>query len=147
MTPELKFKAFGNHKSINEITYQMNCWLQEFSFIKTEIKFLIKLLKHYPFQSNIPNLYERLQQYLNHLSSYYNNRNAIVIDLNNYKNDLMGEDENHHLESYNYYAATYQKLAEAIFNYLKEYKNLKSSIFEYVDAVMVIKNDEEIKSL
>lgn len=145
MKTELIFKAFGYGKSINEILYQINCWENEFDFIKKENSFIIKLLESDIFNSNTPNLFERIQQFLKDLSSTENTRNTLLIELDDYKNDLMGQDEKHHFETHNYYLIAYQKMAESIFNYFKNYKALKSTIYEYVEGVMISKNEIENK--
>lgn len=136
MITEVHYKTFGYGKSINEILYQINCWENEFGYMHTELNFITNLLKNYPFNSNTPNLYERIQLFLKELSNVENTRHSLLIEIDDYKNDLIGQDEKHHLESHDYYLITYQKIAESIFNYFKNYNTLKCNIYEYVEGLL-----------
>ena len=64
MKSELKYTAFNRDKSINELLFYTSLWKSEFEFIKTELSFLKLLIKTYPFKSEIPNMFERLQLFI-----------------------------------------------------------------------------------
>ena len=131
MKTEEVYKPFGNGKSINEILYQINCWDSELSFIKSELSFMSKWIINYPMNSNIPNFFEHIQLFVKDISNFENDRKKLLEKIGNYKIDLIGQDEKHHFETHNYYLTTLQKTAESIFNYHKNYRDLKGRIFEY----------------
>lgn len=131
MKTEEVYKPFGYGKSINEMLYQINCWNSELNFIKSELSFMGKWILNYPINSNIPNLFEHTQLFVKDISNFENDRKKLLEKIGNYKVDLIGQDEKHHFETHDYYLITFQKTAELIFNYNKNYREFKGRIFEY----------------
>jgi hypothetical protein len=139
------YKTFGYGKSIAEIIYNTSLWTEECTFIKTELNFLKKLIQNYPFSTNIPNLFERVQLFITDLSNLGNEKTNLLQEIENYKNELLNEEEYHHLDHDNYYLIEYQKLAKSRFNFKKNYKVLKSEIFEYLEGLIDSKVDTNLE--
>jgi hypothetical protein len=142
MKTEEVYKPFGYGKSINEILYQIYCWDSELSFYKSELNFMSKWISNYPINSNLPNLFEHIQLFVKDISNFENDRNNLLDKIETYKTDLIGQDEKHHFETHNYYLITFQKMAELIFNYNKNYRDLKGRIFEYFTDLISSNNVE-----
>lgn len=146
MNSEINYKSFGNSKSINEILHTIKCWNFDLKFTKSEINFILKLIENYPFNSIIPNLYERIQLFSKDLINIENERNKLLIEIENYRKDLIGQEEQHHFETHDYYLIEFHHTAELVFEYHKKLKKLKGTVFEYVMGIMEsnLKNEKEL---
>lgn len=136
MNSEILYKSFGNSKSINEILYVINCWNLDLKFTKSEINFILKLIETYPFNSNIPNLFERIQLFSKDLLEIENERKKLLSKIENYRKDLIGQEEQHHFETHDYYLIEFHHTAEMVFDYQKKLKKLKGTVFEYVTGLI-----------
>jgi len=130
-TSELTYKKFEHNKSINELEYDTLIWISGFEFIKTELAFLKKLIQSNSFKSRIPNLYERLQLFIQEIDLLQKNNQRILHKLTEQHNNLSGK---LYYESFQLIA--YEKLAEKIFNYTITYQNFKIRIFEYLESIL-----------
>lgn len=128
MKSELKFTTFSHNKSINELLYYISLWIIEFEFIKIELSFLKSLIKTYPFKSKIPNLFEHLQLFILELDDFEENRNLILKNIHHQKKQL-----NNKLKSSD---LNYENLEEEVFNYLENYKKLKTRIYQYISGLI-----------
>lgn len=128
MKSELKYVSFSNNKSINELLYYISLWITEFEFIKIELSFLKYLIKTYPFKSKIPNLFEHLQLFILELESLEEDRNLILKKIHHQKKQLSNR-----LKSYD---LNYENLEEEVFNYLEDYKKLKTRIYQYINGLI-----------
>lgn len=136
MTTDLSYKTFGREKSINEILYKINCWNADLRFKRAELKFILKLIDNYPFNTNTRNLFERIQLFTKDLKNLENELHNLSINIDSYTKYLIGQEEEPHPDQKNYYLVKYHSMAEAIFNYNKTYDKIKQNVYEYVSGIM-----------
>ncbi|MFZ2285199.1 MAG: hypothetical protein WAV86_15130 [Lutibacter sp.] len=130
------YKSFSRDKTKEELLYNISLWTAEFDFIHSELAFIKKLIKAYPFTATIPNLYERLQLFTLELDNFEKEKNKITEKINGYHFKISETPEISVMESGHFYLLEYEKLAEEVFMYLIHYKNLKLQIFEYMNGLI-----------
>ena len=128
MKSKLPYTAFNHKKSLNELLFYTSLWQSELEFIKIELSFIKKLIKTYPFKSEIPNLFEHLQLFILDIDNFEENRNSILVNIHIQKNNLK--------KDLKYSDFDYDNLAEEIFNYKENYKNLKIKIYQYINGLI-----------
>ena len=136
MKSELKYATFSSEKSINELLFNISFWDSEFEFIKIELSFLKHLIKTYPFQVSIPNLFEHLQLFILDLDNLEEDRASIVQNLSIQKNQLKSKPKKEDFNYGNFNLKDYDNLTEEIFNYLEQYKKTKSKIYQYINGLI-----------
>lgn len=130
------YKTFSRNRTIEELLYNTSLWTAELNFIISELTFIKRLIKAYPFTATIPNLYERLQLFTLELDNFEKERIILTEKIDSYRLQVIKEPENTELESGHLNLLAYENLAEEIFMYLKHYKNLKIQIFEYISGLI-----------
>ena len=135
MEADKVYKSFSRDKTIEELFYNTSLWTSEFDFINSELAFLKRLIKAYPFSATIPNMYEHLQLFILELDNFEKEKNNITEKIKNYHRKIERPEINSS-ESGHFYLLEYEKLAEEVFIYLMHYKNLKIQIFEYINGLI-----------
>jgi len=130
------YKSFSRDKTMEELLYNISLWNVEFDFIHSELAFIKRLIKAYPFTAKIPNLYERLQLFTLELDNFEKEKNNLTEKINGYHHKISETPEINVMESGHFYLLEYEKLAEEVFMYLIHYKNLKIQIFEYMNGLI-----------
>lgn len=130
------YKTFSRNRTIEELLYNTSLWTAGLNFIISELTFIKRLIKAYPFTATIPNLYERLQLFTLELDNFEKERIILTEKIDSYRLQVIKEPENTELESGHLNLLAYENLAEEIFMYLKHYKNLKIQIFEYISGLI-----------
>jgi len=136
MKQEITYKTFDHIKSSSELFYNFLVWTSEFEFIEIELNFLKHLIKTYPFQSKIPNLYEHLQLFIQELDNLEKIKSNLIDKIHTQNIQLSNKLKQYEMNSDNFYRIEYEKISEEIFNYMQNYKNLKVRIFEYVNGLI-----------
>ncbi|RPD98747.1 hypothetical protein EGM88_06035 [Aureibaculum marinum] len=136
MIKQVKYKAFSNDKSVDELHYNTEQWTSELEFVIFELPFLKRLVKYYPYMNSIPNLFENIQSFTKKLDEFENEQPKLIKEIRNHNNQLEGKLECNDLSCDAFYLNEYNQLAENIFNYLQEYKNLKIDIYKFMHGVI-----------
>jgi phosphoenolpyruvate synthase/pyruvate phosphate dikinase len=128
-------KEFGK-KTREKYLLEISEWEDSLMFISEEIKFLGKLLNAGIFEPNIPNLYERLQQYLKKLQGLKNQKILLEKEIERYKTDFdkeLGQDEEH---KYSLIKRTHLQLRKNMKEFSKNISSLKLEIFNYTGTIL-----------
>jgi len=128
-------KEFGK-KTREKYLLEISEWEDSLMFISEEIKFLGKLLNAGIFEPNIPNLYERLQQYLKKLQGLKNQKILLEKEIERYKTDFdkeLEEDEEH---KYSLIKRTHLQLRKNMKEFSKNISSLKLEIFNYTGTIL-----------
>src|SRR5690606_21127495 len=80
----------ANEKNIDELQADTLYWDEKFQENTEEIRFLKALLTAPVFKSDIPNMFERLQEFFNELIEIKNEKIELHELMRNHKNDLAG---------------------------------------------------------
>lgn len=136
MNTAINYKTFNYRKRSDELQYNLIVWNSEFEFITIELNFLKHLIKTYPFQTKIPNLYEHLQLFIEELENSEKIKNTLtdkvtLLNKKMNKNSALLE-----INIYDIDSVAYEKFSEEVFNYMLNYKNLKTRIYEYISGLI-----------
>jgi hypothetical protein len=110
-------------------------WQMELEFIALEIPFLLQILKTYPFHNQRPNLFERIQLFIQQLESLDEFRILILDKISTHKKDLIVMNKIGRKDS-SISKINQEVLEEEFTNFILEYQQLKWEIFEYSNTVL-----------
>lgn len=136
MKTALKFRKFNRDKSVEELFYNTSIWTAKLEFITIELEFTYKLIKSYPFTNNVPNLFERIQLFIQEIETLKKEKNDILRSIQKHENQLNGMLECNDLSCDNFYVVEHENLAATVFNYLQKQQDFKSSIYEYISSII-----------
>lgn len=111
-------------------------WRSSFFLINDELIFIEQLLHSYVFEPNTPNLFERLQDYLERLKrikSDITNVNKLIVQ---HENNLGGSIECRNVKCDEDVHVEHGKLKANVANCLQKFKILKTEIFNYAGGIL-----------
>ena len=132
----LEFKEFHHSKSMDELLYENSQFITNLNFINTELKFLKHLIKKYPFKNKMLNLFERVQLFGIQIDTLNDEKSEILSEIKKHETQLKGMLECDELSCDNFYMMEHQKLAASIFNYIKDYQEFKTEIYQYITGII-----------
>jgi len=127
---EFSKKTRGKHFS------EISKWENSLMIVSEEIKFLGKLLSTGIFEPNIPNLYERLQQYSKKLQDLKNEEIFLEKEIEKHKTDFAKEFEENEEQKDSLIKRTHIQLKKNINAFLKKYSELKLEIFNFTGNIL-----------
>ena len=133
---ERKMLASSQEKKVEELHWEIQQWKSNFQFIEDEITFILKLLDSYAFQPNTPNLFERLQDYKSLIKKTISNKEKTRNHIAKHENSLGGMLECTDSACDLAYYTNHNKLETEVENFWKDFKNLKSEIFNYAGGIL-----------
>ncbi len=135
MKTKIEFKKFGTDKSVDELHYNSEIWLQNLAFFNIELDFLNELIKSYPFGNNIPNLFERIQLFLKEINTLKNEKYPLLNDaIHKHKKQLERKFECTDLSCDDFYIVEHEKIVQQVFNYVQDYRSFKRGLYEYMSG-------------
>ncbi|MEP6263026.1 MAG: hypothetical protein ABJ092_15725 [Gillisia sp.] len=126
----------ANEKNIDELQADTLYWDEKFQENTEEIRFLKALLTAPVFKSDIPNLFERLQEFFNELTEIKNEKIELHELMRNHKNDLAGMMECEDISCETFYHTQHQQLSNQIWKHLKKFKQLKLKIYSFCSPLL-----------
>lgn len=124
--------------------WKIQQWKLRFQLMDDEIVFIKRLLDSNAFKPNIPNLFERLQDYKSRLQDIENRNAAVRSQISLHENSL-GSDLD--IADNSISAADVKKndsLQLEVDECQGDYQNLKSEIFNYTGNILIM-NKPEVK--
>lgn len=124
--------------------WKIQQWKLRFQLMDDEIVFIKRLLDSNAFKPNIPNLFERLQDYKSRLQDIENRNAAVRSQISLHENSL-GSDLD--IADNSISAADVKKndsLQLEVDECQGDYQNLKSEIFNYTGSILIM-NKPEVK--
>ena len=141
---EKKNTVTDNGRKIALLHWKIQQWKLKFQLMDDEIVFIKRLLDSNAFKPNIPNLFERLQDYKSRLQDI-ENRNADVRSKISLHENSLGSDLDIPDSAI---SATDIKKNDSLQLEVDEcqgdYQNLKSEIFNYTGSILIM-NKPEVK--
>lgn len=126
----------ANENNIEELHADTLYWDEKFQFHSEEVSFLKSLLTAPVFKGNIPNMYEKLQEFYNELMELKSEKMEIQEAMRNHKNDLNGMMECEDISCETFYHSQHQKLANRIIEHLNKFKQLKMEIYRFCTPLL-----------
>lgn len=130
------YKIFLHDKSTDEMKFNTHHWVSELDFVALESSFLIYLIKSFPINSLIPNLFEELQEFIRKLKDMEEKKDRIYHNIKTFTNRLSGMKECDKLSCNNTYVISYEKIAKEFFNFRQLYEDLKIQIYQYLTGIL-----------
>ncbi|WP_085496983.1 hypothetical protein [Arenibacter troitsensis] len=141
---EKKNTATDNGRQVALMHWKIQQWKLRFQLMDDEIVFIKRLLDSNAFKPNIPNLFERLQDYKSRLQDIENRNAAVRSQISLHENSL-GSDLD--IADNSISAADVKKndsLQLEVDECQGDYQNLKSEIFNYTGNILIM-NKPEVK--
>lgn len=124
-------------KQATALHWKIQQWKLRFQLMDEELLFIKRLLNSNAFKDNIPNLFERLQDFKTRLK-YIDKRNtAVRAQISMYENDLGSE---LHVRTNSINTSDIKKsegLQLEVDEFLGEYQDLKIEIFNYTGSILI----------
>jgi len=111
-------------------------WKSSFFLMNDELLFIEHLLHSYVFEPNTPNLFERLQDYLEglkHIKSDKTNMQKLIVQ---HENNLGGSIEGRNSKCDKEFQVDHETLKVNVVNCLQQFQILKSEIFNYTGGIL-----------
>lgn len=110
--------------------------IDDLKFMKIEIAFLILLLKSYPFQEKIPNLFEKITLFNTDLNDFETNRKKRLTQHKKLHNQLTEINEDNSVDSKTLHKSKLNKHTMEFQKFTKEYQSFKTHLFEYLSGII-----------
>ena len=137
MATSTHHRRSANEKNIDELQADTLYWDEKFQEHTEEIKFLKALLTAPVFKTNIPNMYEKLQEFFNELIEVKNEKMELHEAMRNHKNDLNGMMECEDISCETFYHSQHQELSNRIRKHLNKFKELKLEIYRFCTPMLI----------
>jgi len=111
-------------------------WKSSFHLMKDELLFIDELLHSYVFEPDTPNLFERLQDYLERLKTVNNYKTKLEKRIAQHENKLGGALECKNGQGDEDVHAEHQELKANVVNCLQQFQILKSEVFNYAGGIL-----------
>lgn len=111
-------------------------WEGSFMFVTEEMQFLEKILSTDIFVSNIPNLYERLQQFLKNLQDFEKEKKELEKEVEKHKSDLSDQLELNEEQKISAIKESHAQLKKKIKAFRNKYSGLKLEIFNFTGNIL-----------
>lgn len=129
-------KNLSREKTMEKNFSEISTWESSLIFLEEEIQFLLKLLITDIYESNIPNLYERLQEYSNKLQDFKKEETELKKELEKHKADLSGQLEEYEEQQDFLNKQSHVLLRKKLKAFSKRFSNLKLEIFNYAGNIL-----------
>ncbi len=111
-------------------------WLSSLRFIEDELRFIENLLHSYVFEPTTPNLFERLQDYVERLQTIQKQKEKLHKQLLEHENSLSGVLECPDHPGNSSYRERHRELHIEYLLFDTDYQKLKSEIFNYAGGIL-----------
>ena len=131
-----KIKTQTEKLSCPQLHTASKTWLSSLRFIEDELKFIENLLHSYVFEPNTPNLFERLQDYLERLQIIQKQKKKLTTLLQEHENSLSGVIECQDHPADKSYRDRHRELQIEYLLFETDYQKLKAEIFNYAGGIL-----------
>lgn len=123
-------------KKVDELHAQCKNWKSKLRFVDDEISFIDKLLNSYVFEPNTPNLFERLQGYLERIKKCKEEKAILSQKITTHENTLGGMLECTDNACDQTFYQKHNLLKAEVVSQMESFQNLKSEIFNYAGSIL-----------
>ena len=123
-------------KKVQELHSELQEWRSNMDFIEDEMHFIDRLLHSYVFEPRTPNLFERLEKFKQGMEKSKKRRASIKDRIMEHENNLGGMMECTSAPCDTAYYLKHEQLQNKVFEYLEDYRQLKSEIYRYAGAIL-----------
>lgn len=141
MANPLKKKPVSEIETIEELQQEREAWITKMAHLTWDIQFFRKFLKSVQFRP-VPNLYEKISEFLNELNSCRGDLQELNQDIQNHRFDLEGMLECDDVSCDNFYLEQHRKLENKVRSFINHMRNLQTQIVSYT-ADLLIDDDKK----
>lgn len=131
-----KKKQYTGIETIEELQLEREGWIEQLSHLTWDIHFFRKLLKAHVFRP-VPNLYEKISEFSDELSTCREDLQELNQDLQNHRFDLEGMIECDDVSCDNFYLDQHKKLGKKVREFKNHMRNLQSQIVTYTADLFI----------
>ncbi|MCX7546709.1 hypothetical protein OS188_01945 [Xanthomarina sp. F1114] len=136
MQTHQEYKSFNTEKSIDELQYNMRCYVEDLRSLKEELGFMSFLVNSNIYKSNMMDLFENLERHKKSINQYNNKCELLIIEANLQANQITQKIECDELACDNYFIDAQNNLEKDIHDFIIQSGILKSEIFNYLQSVI-----------
>ncbi len=126
----------GQRKKVEELQADCRNIKSRLGFIYADMVFIKKMLNSYIFEPNTPNLFERLQDYLERLKQHKTHMGEIRLKISKHEGNLGGimecADEACDMAFY----LEHELLKSEAESFMADFQELKAEIFNYAGGIL-----------
>lgn len=111
-------------------------WISSLQFMHDELLFIDRLLNSYVFEPNTPNLFERLQEYLDKLKVVKQSQLDVQTRVIDHESTLSGILEFEQKQDASEFLEEHDQLEEVVEDCMYNFQFLKSEIFNYAGSIL-----------
>ncbi|WP_148232119.1 hypothetical protein [Maribacter sp. HTCC2170] len=136
MISDKKYTKTDQTRKIEELYRDSQQWKSHLHLMQDELTFIDHLLNSYIFEPNTPNLFERLQDFLQRLIKAKNNKQGICEMISKHEKDLGGMIQCTNDSCDNTYYQKHEKMKAETVSCIEDFRSLKTEIFEYAGGIL-----------
>ncbi|WP_234859353.1 hypothetical protein [Aquimarina aquimarini] len=125
-----------SEKGLKDIHLDILEWKSNLQFIKDETQFINQLLNSYVFEPTTPNLFERLQRFKEQMIFIDTESENIHTNIRKHESELGGMLECDTISCDTLYYKEHESFKKSFDNFYKNFKKLKSEIFQYAGSIL-----------
>lgn len=114
-------------------------WKSLIGYIETEIQFIDRLLKANVYKENVPNLFERLQEFKHEIKTKTRETENLKKELTEYEGKLRGILECQDLSCDTYYLENHKALKERFEQFYMDINAYKTKVFNFTGSKLSAK--------
>ncbi len=131
----------GNKGSIHEENMNVlldNCalWISEINLLENEILFLKKVLKSHPFESNIPNLFEKLTLFMRDFDMILDEKDDLLVAIEKHNSSLKKAKQNNGGDTLKLLLTHHTALQEQVITFFSRFSKCKENLYEFTLSII-----------
>ena len=133
----------ANEKEIDYILQENTQWKRNISDTASEMEFLKQFLEADVFQTNIPNLYEHLQEFFEELESLKEEQLELVRETQHHGHNIDGMLECEDISCEVFYHEEHLLLHHRVMKFLEKFASFRLSVFSYCGQKLRQRRDQD----
>ncbi|NNE76916.1 MAG: hypothetical protein HKN31_07565 [Pricia sp.] len=136
MKDENNFTKTNQAKKVEELYYDCQHWKSKLWFVEDESIFLEHLLNSYVFEPNTPNLFERLQDYLERLKKSKKEKTALFQRITKHESNLVGMFDCKNITCDLSFTRKHHTIQAEVVGFVETFQFLKADVFNYAGGIL-----------
>src|SRR5690606_19838191 len=130
------YRKSANEKNVDDLMAETSQWDKAFREYSEEITFFKTLLTSDVFENQMPNLYEKLQEFFTQITEMKREKIELQEAIHNHKNDLNGMMECEDISCESFYHSQHQNLMKRIEKHLSQFRDLQLNLIRFATPLL-----------
>ncbi len=131
-----QYRKSANEKNVEDLLADTSQWDRAFYEYTEEINFFKSLVTSDIFENEMPNLYEKLQEYFTQLTEMNDEKIGLQEAIHNHRNDLAGMMECEDISCETFYHSHHHNLMKRIEKHLSRFRDLKLHLIRFTTPLL-----------